>query len=433
MTITFRSITNSSLLTGTIAFTKPTGTITGDMMIAFVTGQATSVALTIVPPDATWILLETQNPSTNKFAAALYWHLAVDGEPASYTFTFGGVTMTQAEGSIASYGCTGNARLIDGHASTLNASSSNVKCNGFTTGYSNTTLVFGGLTLKSATFTPATSFTERADFNSGSTLSVEIADFILTTAGGTGTITATASGGGAINCGFCVGINDSANADRNDTITGFDSVVSAGSGGVGTSSLTFAYPLNLVAGDLLLLFAMAYTGTKTVTTPTGWTVISHVTGTGGIIYVLGKIADGSEVGSITVVTTTTEWDMYMTRISSYNITGTGNLSDSYTAVSSVTGGSPITCPAQTIGFGEFAIAVAAEASVGVTGTVTGTGWTKQTSGNESTIGSYVIARGLPTASGISPVFTMTGGANGCALSFKIIPWKYFYPMLMVVS
>lgn len=73
----------------------------------------------------------------------------------------------------------------------------------------------------------------------------------------------------------------------------------------GGNTVNVPFPASIAAGDLLVIQLFTAGGTSTLTTPTGWTLLLGPNTTPGTaaahVYVLTKIATGSETGTQTVV------------------------------------------------------------------------------------------------------------------------------------
>lgn len=99
---------------------------------------------------------------------------------------------------------------------------------------------------------------------------------------------------------------------------------SAGSGvaasGVIGSSLSVGYPSGIAAGDILIVQAFAWDNTGTVSTPSGWTLITSTSGTQGGHYAFWKPAVGTESGTLTVSFTDSNAGRYARM---YRFTNTG--------------------------------------------------------------------------------------------------------------
>lgn len=91
------SFPGSTNNTSTCVIAKPTGTVNGHMMLAFIeTGNASITA------PAGWTLVDTKLYSTGNMVSSVYWKLAAS-EGASYTFTDDSADSTPLEGAIVTY------------------------------------------------------------------------------------------------------------------------------------------------------------------------------------------------------------------------------------------------------------------------------------------------------------------------------------------
>ena len=215
--------------------------------------------------------------------------------------------------------------------------------------------------------------------------------------------------------------------------------VAYSSAGAGATSVAPAYPASIATGDLLvLIIGMKPTsaGSGSVTTPTGWTAITSLTGAGGYgtvgtdtgdtnVFAYYKIAAGGETGTLTVTLATNDisWAQ-MFRLSNatggWSVAGTtgsdttaGDVSITMSADPGVTAGdyilgamvipTDVTTPSQ--------FPAEALTQTGITfGTVTEI--SEPDSGTGSDIGGFTY--GAPVSSGTAsaaPTLTATAGGT----------------------
>ena len=141
------SVTGSNLI-----INKPTGTTTGDLMIAFYSADVTGVSWT--PPIGWTEVVEY----TGRAGIGVAWKIATASEGTTYSFTFSGGGSTY-NGFIATY--RGAAYDVSGTAT--NSATSSVAISGITVTSNNSiALAFVAQSNNSATFTPASGFSSLA-------------------------------------------------------------------------------------------------------------------------------------------------------------------------------------------------------------------------------------------------------------------------------
>jgi hypothetical protein len=173
--------------TNSLEINVPAGTTTGDVMIASITyrpcsntsGAACTTTIAPPAPAGTWTLVNTTSTDqttgggTGGFGNRLfvYQRVATGAEPASYTWTFGGVPVhAGAAGGIISFSGVDNAAPIDvefgnttASSTTHNATGPGPAFNGITTTVANTMLVTSHSANSSTAWAPPTGMTERVD------------------------------------------------------------------------------------------------------------------------------------------------------------------------------------------------------------------------------------------------------------------------------
>lgn len=173
--------------TTSVTITKPTGTISGDLLIACVTNGSANAAPATVPSG--WALLVGQGGTT--WWGGIYYLVAGGSEPADYTWD--GFTDSCTGVMIAVSGAdTGSP--FDGFNAAANVGTSTPGCSGITTTVADTLIVGAcaeddnnGLSTWACATDPTT-LTERADFGSsgGGDTGAGLATGTKATAGATG-------------------------------------------------------------------------------------------------------------------------------------------------------------------------------------------------------------------------------------------------------
>ncbi len=190
--IAFRAVSfgSNNASTTSINLTRPTGTLTGDVMLALLDVRGTS---TVTAP-AGWTLIRTDT-FTSSLRMHAYWRVATASDPASWTWTFSGSRL--AAGAIHAYSGVDTASPIDASGGApAPAASVTATAPSITTTVPNTMLVAFFANLADSTWTPPAGFTERADLIGTSPTqftSLLSADALRAAAGDTGPVSATAS------------------------------------------------------------------------------------------------------------------------------------------------------------------------------------------------------------------------------------------------
>lgn len=191
MAIAFRAAASATGVgVSSLVVNVPTGTQNNDVMVAVI--EAGTSNPNIINTPTGWTLLNSQTASPN---VRTYWRVA-SSEPASYTWTFN-TTTYNVSGIIASYSGTATSSQINQHAAfTAGTSTTTITAASVTTTVAGCMLVFvGGCNTANASFTGPTSFTQRAT-PTNTTTSAILADMVQSSAGATGSITATAATSG---------------------------------------------------------------------------------------------------------------------------------------------------------------------------------------------------------------------------------------------
>ncbi len=173
----------------TLTIANPTGTLSGDVMVAHVIVRTASN--TITAPNG-WSLIRRQD-SSSSISTATYRKVAGSSEPTSYTWTFG--TAGEASGGIASYTGVNTTTPVDASNAQYNASTSNVDNAGVTTTVANDLLVYTtGITTATIVNVPS-GFSEKWSTTSNSLTTSEMSQEYFPSIGATGLIHGTHNGG----------------------------------------------------------------------------------------------------------------------------------------------------------------------------------------------------------------------------------------------
>ncbi len=188
----FRSASSAGTSSATLTINKPTGTVSGDVMLATIAIRPNTATITA----SGWTLVRRMdNASGNGNSLAVYYKVAGASEPGSYSFTFS--TSTGAAGGIATFIGIDTTNPVDVDAGQNTASSLSLASPSVTTRYANDMIVTSYAFASSATFTPPSGMTEAFDVASTSTgstgESIESNYQLQSAIGATGTRTATAS------------------------------------------------------------------------------------------------------------------------------------------------------------------------------------------------------------------------------------------------
>jgi type IV pilus modification protein PilV len=191
-TIGFRAASsNQASSANTLAISAPSGVLTGDLLVAtVVVNQNTG----LTAPSGWTLIRDTLNGTVIEQAS--FYHVAVAGEPASYSFGTANAANRNLIGGITAFSGVDTSAPIDVSGAATGASG-NAQSPNLTTTYTNDRLinpVSARSVAAGTTATPASTFTERWD-RVLSALLGESADASQATAGATGAKTATFSSG----------------------------------------------------------------------------------------------------------------------------------------------------------------------------------------------------------------------------------------------
>ena len=193
MAASFRSVaTATNGHSSTITVNRPTGTVAGDLLLAFVALPAADT-VSAAPSGWTQLAAVDTGGATANIEAHAYWRLAAGGDPSSWTWTFSG--SADATALIVAYQDASTGGPIDVSASSsADPGDTTIEAPSVTTTHTADLLVTGYAVSDqvAASFTPPSGMTERADFQNGRT-ALGLADVVLGATGATGTKTATVS------------------------------------------------------------------------------------------------------------------------------------------------------------------------------------------------------------------------------------------------
>jgi hypothetical protein len=181
-----RSAANATATT--LLIPAPSGAQPGDVLLAEVAVRDTPA---ITPPTG-WVLLRSDVSSAPQ-TQSVYYRIATDAEPTSYTWTFS--EAKAAAGGILDYGGVDSSNPIDVHAGRANGKSTSLTAPSITTTETGDAVIAFYDITRNSTVEPPKSMTERFDAASNAVipyLTAECADQIKAVAGATGTRIATA-------------------------------------------------------------------------------------------------------------------------------------------------------------------------------------------------------------------------------------------------
>ncbi len=286
MTIAIRAKTDPISTNGTsVSVNKPTGTLEGDFMLLMGTVSSTASGLLAAPADWTQI----QRGGLNDDDPTVGWFkIAGASEPSSYTLTVNSTDSIGA-GIITFYSDSASPITIDDVQQQYNSSGNRVypSVTFSDVGY----LICYGTTLLFNT-TPPAGLTEQWDvtINSNRAYCMTKAGF---GPGSTSTITATGTSA-ASNC-ISLALVEGTTIYRCPQWRSYSSYGPTNS----TTSFDVTIPADVEVGDLLLL-QVVMDAERTVSTPSGWTLIGYQPGSGGqLIY--QRTAQAGDAGATVTV------------------------------------------------------------------------------------------------------------------------------------
>lgn len=287
MTITLRAKTDPTSVTDTsFSVNKPSGTLEGDLMLMAIYASNTALSVPVLPDG--WQQVQ-EGAITGLVGPLAFYKVAGASEPSSYTLTTAS-SQTLAIGVLSFYGASPIA--VDTAAYQANSSSTNRTMPSVTASAAGLYVGLAGLALNLASSPPGGS-TEQWDVASG-TRRVYCLSAATSGAGATGSYAAT----GTAVASLCVGVHlieASATTYPTPDLRAY-AVTNPSSVG---SSQTITVPSTVVDGDLLILHA-AFDASRTVTTPSGWTLVQNIDAAGGI-WVWSKEAESGDAGATVTV------------------------------------------------------------------------------------------------------------------------------------
>lgn len=226
--------TATSSNSNTITITKPTGVVTGDIMLLNI---ATSDNNSLGGNNANlagWTLIDARNLSSNRRRGCILYKIATGTEPANYTFNVSNNTGTSDfnVGAIIAYSGVDNTNPFDVAPGTLNpAASTTVTATSITTVTANTQIIMlaiadlGAVTFNApwSTTSPGT-LTELYDVSNTSP-AIGAASLLKPTIGATGNGTITISSSQS-NAGILLALRPFIPAPANDICSGAISITS---------------------------------------------------------------------------------------------------------------------------------------------------------------------------------------------------------------
>ena len=184
--IVYRGATSagSTVAATSITLARPSGVVTGDVLIAAVTRPAT----TVLTPPSGWTAISTVNNGT-VLQTVVYRRTAVAAEPVSYVFT--SATSVPMAGGVVGYGGVNSASPVDFAGTNPNGSSTSQVAPSVTSVSPGAMSVrVWSATATANSFTPPAGVTERVDSGSVSSVAVAIGQSPAVEPGPNGTATA---------------------------------------------------------------------------------------------------------------------------------------------------------------------------------------------------------------------------------------------------
>lgn len=272
--------------TGSGSVTRPTGTTTGDLLIAGIMFESGTGATLSIPTG--WTLIRRTDQSSN-VGMATYFRIATSGEPASYAFRASG---KWAVGISRVSGANQTSPIAVSNGNSSSNSSTSVVAPSVTTTAANQLVLAFYTNKKNGTYTPASGTTERYDApnTSEGIPSNMLATYVQATAGTTGTKTATASESETWAAQQIV-INGKNDGNSNESYPIVETTATFENNS-STTSHSVTLPSGIQSGDLLLMILRPGDG-RTITLPSGWNLLSSRSNN-GVSYVIYKTASGTE-------------------------------------------------------------------------------------------------------------------------------------------
>jgi MSHA biogenesis protein MshQ len=201
-TVSFRSSSQASIQSGNLSIAQPSGTSSGDVMVATIAVRPSSI--TVTAPSGWTLVRQVVNGST--ISLQTYYKVATSSEPSSYTWTMSTAGFVGASGGIVSLIGADTSNPVDAESGQANASSTSQAAPSVTTTQSNSMLVTAHAIASSVTWAAPAGMTEAADTasitpqNSGG-VSMEMNYLAVASVSTTGTKTATAASNADVGAG----------------------------------------------------------------------------------------------------------------------------------------------------------------------------------------------------------------------------------------
>lgn len=211
MAVALRAVASVAAAGTSLSCSKPTGTLGGDLLLAFQAADAGVFAdMTTPTGGSTWTLLGQQVWNGGDPGTKVWWKIAGGSEPSSYGFAQG----SGADGVVVVAAVEGAASTTPVFASSNGAGSTTIPTPSVTPdGVSDLELrwacsksVGGGL----VSYTPPATYTEQADLQSGTFTSGALASKLLSGGGATGVQNFTISTSSPDFVGFTVAVTSGA-------------------------------------------------------------------------------------------------------------------------------------------------------------------------------------------------------------------------------
>jgi hypothetical protein len=266
---------------------KPTGTTTGDFMLASVVCTSGTIDQ-ILPPAGWYAVLGGGVNGSNNIAA--WYKVAGASEPSTYDFT-SGTNTSVGIGIITFYSDSAAQINVDAVATQVNASSTNRTYPSVTFSAAGMMVCFGAAG-NSLASTPPGSMTELWDTTvSGNKTYCMYGSVSVAGASGTRTATGTAQDTKCISIALVEATTTYAGI-RYRTNTNTGPTVSA-------SSIALTMASTIESGDMLIA-QLVLADNRTVTTPDGWTLEANLATTGAM-RVYSKVAIDDDAGATLTV------------------------------------------------------------------------------------------------------------------------------------
>lgn len=200
----YRSHASASSTTTTLTCNKPTGTVSGDVLVAIIGYYLPTAPIT---PPSGWTLGGSNANGNN--AGIWYYKVAGGSEPATYAWTFTG--SDESHVVIAAYSGIDNVSPIDVQSEVNGNGDGGITVPGITMSGAGTLVFLAGSNagyVVGVPCTPPSGMTERAEVKGASYGDAYLADQEIAAAGATGnkTMTATSGTNAGSHAAFLVGL-----------------------------------------------------------------------------------------------------------------------------------------------------------------------------------------------------------------------------------